>query len=240
MMSILPIAAFTLFGVSVVGIVYSLIKKKKSGLWIGLLVVSIVLPFNILLAFGEKNEKTVDEYGKPLFVEPVVEESGIIHLQTGDYFVSKHLPAGTNDASVDAKFSDILHIGEVGQAKGLTQRLGLSGIMKVRLSTEEGDELRLSDQMTLTPAEQPKPVYEERVLYPGTWFVSKDITPGRYTIMPTTDTVGEVKIYEEDGRQVANGKLGKGQEPPAIHIDLLEGYRIEITNMNFNLLPTKE
>ncbi|MGO1468755.1 MAG: hypothetical protein ACTHW2_01900 [Tissierella sp.] len=211
-MLFLPILSFALFGFAVIGLLYSFIKKKDKKLWIGLFILSFILPFVLLITFVDKKETAIKKYddtGKPIFHEPVINDSGDVNLKEGEYLVDENIPSGTYDLKIDAKFGEVF-VNGVEPTYSIWQRLGISGIEDVRIELKKGYELRVSDDAILTLSEKEKFEYKELELYPGIWYVGKDITSGRYTILPTTDTIGEVKIYEKDSNiPVADGKLGK-------------------------------
>lgn len=237
MVNILIGISFILIALSLTGFVNSIIKKKSKTKWIGLTLISILLPFVILVAFGE-SKGTLTKYDQNEKEKPTIESDGTIKMKQSytNYIVGEDIEEGKYDVEIDDVFGNIQIVGKKDLSSNLRQKLGLENIVKLRVVLHNGDEIMVEDPAIFIPAKDEKFVYEELMLYPGTWIVGDDIAPGKYNLSSTTDSIGEVSIFQQD-RRIADGFIGEGINPPTQDIELFEGDKIQITKMNFKLVP---
>lgn len=254
--------------VSIIGLIYSFVKKKRKGVWIGLIIGSVILFFVVVIIYAttlvlseNKTPQISSNSGEPSIegfndliddgeggtyspstgIEEPAPGSGKIKLYYGAYTVGKDIEAGKYDVKLIKDTGKVSMNKDMDESTVFVQEFGEHGIIKARVELIEGAELAVTKgDAIFTPSPDKKYEYEEITLYPGTWYVGEDITPGRYKILPLDDAVGTVFINDKDNIMVGKGKLGKGEEPPAINIDLLEGYRLRIIDMNFKLIPTTD
>ena len=176
-------------------------------------------------------------------------ENGGLRFSDGTHKVGQGLEPGLYDVEMPMEYKALLVKDRVFYVENYDriesqqhQIFGEFGIEKVRVKLVEGDMLAFGGgEGIFMPAVQERTEYEELSLYPGVWTVGEDgIKPGRYSIIPLDDAVGKVIFYNKDGSSDGGGMLGKGQEPPAIIIDFLDGYEVHIRNMNFKLVPSAQ
>ena len=240
MKTLLPIITFLALGISLAGFLYSVYKKKALHGWLIALLLSITVPFIIFVATTEKKVSKYDDYGQPIVVEPEIDDMGNVTLEAGSYFAGQDFPLGVYDIKTPEKFGDFSMFGrEPGNY--ITQRLGLNDIDTVRVKFDEGDEVRIMDPIIMTLLDNAVPVYEERTLYPGIWYVDEDLAPGAYILTPITETVGSVSLYDTiESSLVGEAYVGLGQNNASLNFVLTKGDRLNVTDMNYILKPDTE
>lgn len=262
MVNLLLIISVLLLVISVVGLIYSFTKKTNKKVWIILLILSLLLTIFMVIARNEY-KYTAEENEK--FKHTSVDSNGIVKLKEDEYIVGTDVKEGMYDVESLNKFGEVT-VTAIEPTMSSTQIIGIEGVKKCRVDLHSGDKVRVSDISKFTPVNDEQYRYEEVSLYPGVWYVGETIAPGRYNIVPTTNSIGDIRVYFKDGyassqydiptkqhdsdylaeyimpnyRSVVDEKLGKGQALESINIDLPDGYRINATNMNFKLIPTTE
>lgn len=235
MLSIVMILSIIIIIASFLAIVYAFIKKKPVGRWIVLFGLTLLLPFTINNTLGKReNQQNIVEEG---LQKPAVDESGFITAKKGEYVVGRDLVAGKYDFTVTDKYND-LSMGSDDPTRSIYGKIGLLGIKKFRLDLKDGDEIIIMNEAIFTPIETELLPFKEQELSPGIYYIGEDITAGEYNISSTTDSIGEVFIYEvEDQKPRVEISIGKDQEPTNTDIELRDGEILKVLNANFKLVP---
>ena len=240
MKTLLPILSFLALGVSLAGLLYSVYKKKGLNVWLIALLLSLTVPFMIFVATTEKKVSKYDKYGQPIVVEPEIDAMGNVALEPGSYFAGEDFPLGVYDVKTPDKFADFSVFGSE-PGKYMTQRIGLNDIDTVRVKFDEADEVRIMDPFIMTLLDDTVPVYEERTLYPGIWYVDEDLAPGAYILTPITETAGFVSLYDTiESTLVGETYVDPGKKNASLNFVLTQGDRLKVTDMNFVLKPVPE
>ena len=82
--------------------------------------------------------------------------------------------------------------------------------------------------------------YEEVILYPGIWYVGESVAPGTYEVSSLSEPSGEIILYGEDNKFIGNAKANKGQSFEPMIIEVIEGDKLNVSNMNVKLLPSEK
>ena len=236
MLRIAMIASILCIVAAFAALVYAFIKKKPVGRWIALFAVTLLLPLIATMTLGE-SRGTLNKDEEEVFVAPVLGEDGVYKAQKGEYMVGEHIEPGKYDFTVTDKFSE-LSLRTEEPATNVYGRIGLLGIKQFRLDLKDGDKVVFFDESILTPVTTELLPFQEGEFSAGIYYVGEDISPGNYNISATTDTTGQVTIYDGvENRVVIEGNIGKNQDPPSADIELLDGEIIKVLDANFKLLP---
>lgn len=239
MVNILIGISFILIALSLIGFINSIVKKKSTIKWIILSLISLLLPFIMLVAFGE-SKGNLTKYDSSEKEKPITQQDGSIKMKGSynNYIVGEDIKEGKYDVEMEDIFGSIQIVGKRDLASNLAQILGLENILKLRVVLHDGDEIMAKDTAIFTIAKNEKFGSEEVELYPGTWIVGEDILAGSYNMSATTKSVGELSIFKKDDEiPVISEFIGEGVEPATLDINLIDGDQIQVTKMNFKLIP---
>lgn len=120
----------------------------------------------------------------------------------------------------------------------LQAKLDKAKAEKTATKTDESSKDETTDQAVATVSEPEKP--KTTTLGTGSFYVGKDIDPGRYTVS-TQSQFGNFFVYDENGIPTVNEILGTdSQAVNNITVDLKDGQKIEISGIQSVTFSPKE
>ena len=226
-----------LFFISLLGFIYSFIQKKSKTVWFVLLILSMFTPIGIMSVLGEKKEEVELGIKKPGVV--FSDEAGVLSIEAGKYIVGDEIEPGQYDLTKDEPYVT-LSVLSVEPTNSHLERIGIGDIDKVRVNLQNGDEFQPQGDVFATPVIPVLFEYEEVILYPGIWYVGESVAPGTYEVSSLSEPSGEIILYGEDNKFIGNAKANKGQSFEPMIIEVIEGDKLNVSNMNVKLLPSEK
>lgn len=198
---------------------------------IGILVGLIFIIYSIV-HFVRNRKK--EDFRKSNFLIPLV--SGVLL-----FFISFPMAAITQDRDDLKKAYDKVSSENADlnlKVDDLQAKLDKAKAEKTATKTDESSKDETTDQAVATVSEPEKP--KTTTLGTGSFYVGKDIDPGRYTVS-TQSQFGNFFVYDENGIPTVNEILGTdSQAVNNITVDLKDGQKIEISGIQSVTFSPKE
>lgn len=221
--------ASIMFFISIGGLIYSLIRKKRKLPWIlgiigGFALASMIVLFDdeILDRLDFPDEKIEDVSKDP---------EGTVRIKEGKYIVGEEVKEGWYDLTFqkDSGSFEIVNLYQGGEFRDST---AFGQNPKFRLYLKDGDGIDINLGIAIfTPATIEKKSYERAEITAGVWIVGETLAPGRYKIQDVKGP-GNVRVRGTDGKLKITEVIGDG-----IILDLVDNDVLSITGTSITLVP---
>ncbi len=161
-------------------------------------------------------------------------------LGAGNFAVGQDIPAGLYDVTAAAGQSGNFIVNGADSYDEILGTAEGMGIPKVRVQLRSGDKIQISglSSVVFSPVTTPYVTTVKTVdLYAGTWFVGKDLAPGRYVATPGHGQSGNFIIDAEGVDEILGTADGMGV--PNVTVTVHKGDVIQVSGLSTVVMTPK-
>ena len=218
-----------MFYVSIAGLLYALIRKKRKLPWIATLFGAILVIFAIV----SFSDPILDRLEPPTDkIEDVSDDpAGTVRVKPGKYIAGKEIPEGLYDISFqeDSGSFSVINLYEKGDFSDYT---AFGKNPQFRLDIKNGDGINIKSGIAIfTPSTIEKYSYEEVAITAGLWIVGETVAPGKYRIAEVKNP-GFMSVTNKMGQSTFSEVINSGSI-----IELKLNDVIRLTGTGVKLIP---
>lgn len=217
---------------SLIGLIYSFIRKKRKIPWILGIASSIILTIFIVALTDAILDKV--EIPDEKIEETSTDPAGSVRLKSTKYIVGDEIKEGVFDITFQ-KDSGSLEVVPLDISREFSDITFFGNNKKFRIYLKEGDGLDIKSGIAIvSPADETIRPYEETKITAGIWVTGISLSPGKYQIS-NIERPGNIAQFDNKRQYVMSEILSEG-----ITLDLQEGDYIVVNGTALTLIPINE